>query len=232
MDDDYHAIKARYSSIFFTLDGELERRIRELDRPIFQVGLHAMRDVVEKPYEASAANAVVQTGDLGVTQLKLQCARTKSIVSGSLATLGDMCSYIQGYEQSTEDVMEKNGAELAEGDIYLPVVYTIQQNIDEDVLCIQIHGGEHAESPEIRKGVMTKVARMSSTGCSEVAPGDKERIDREFMRYLERYRSGQLGGTTDENRERVCQQIMNMYQGTSVTTEYANDGNGATSVVR
>ena len=232
LDDDYHAIKARYLSIFTNLDAELERRVRELDRPMFQMGVHAMRDVVEKPYEASAASAVVQTGDLGATQLKLQCARTKSIVSGSLATLGDMCSYIQGYEQSAEDVMEKNGAELAEGDIYLPVVYTIQQSIEEDVQCIQIHGGEHAETPEIRKGVMTKVARGSGTERSEIVPEDKEQIDREFMKYLERYRSGQIDGATDENRERVCQQIMNMYQATPVTTEYANDGNGAASVVR
>ena len=232
MDDDYHAIKSRYLSIFSNLDSELERRVRALDRPMFELGAHAMGDVVEKPFEAAAANAVVQTSDIGATQLKLQCARIKSIVSESLAKLGDVCSYIQGYEQSTEGVMETAGDELAEGDICLPVVYTIQQDLQENVQRIQIHGGEHAESPEIRKCVMAKVARTPEDEWSAIAPEDKARIDQGFMRCLERYRTARTGGTTDDNRERVCRQIMNMYQGASAMTAYANDESDATSDVR
>ncbi len=232
MDGDYHAIKARYLSVFSTLDGELERRVRDLDSPAFQLSAHAMQDVVEKPFEAAAANAVVQTGDLGVTQLKLQCARTKGIVSESLATLGSMCSYIQDYERSTEGVMEKADNGLGEGDIYLPVVYTIQNDLAEPVQCIQVHGGEHAGSPEIRKGVMTKVARTTASELSAIAPEDKQRIDEEFMRYLERYRAGELGGPADADRERVCQQIMSMYRQVSATTAYVRNENGATSVLR
>ena len=224
MEGDYQAIKARYLSIFSNLDSELRRRIKELDSPAFQLGSHVMRDVVEKPIEAAAANAVVQTGDLGTTQLKLQCARTKSIVSDSLSTLGGMCSYIQDYEQSAASVTEESGGARVAGDVCLPVVYTIQQDLAEDVQCIRVHGGEHAETPEIRKGVMTKVARTTEGEWTEIAPEDKEQIDREFLKYLESYRTKQPDGEMDENRERVCQQIMSMYQAASVSTTYANNG--------
>lgn len=218
METDYQAIKSRYARIFSELDRELDRRIHELDRPAFQLSTHGMEEVVQDPYRESAAKAATQSEDMGSVPLKLMCARAKGRVADALDNLGEVCSYLAEYSTSVGGIMDDaNG----EGYVFLPVVYTLQQDIDVPNQRIVVHRGEMGQDKAITQRTIAGVATMPEEKWTAPKRDDQRYLDQGFLRCLAEYGAGEGEGRQEIDRQRVSECIMRLYRQTQVETAYA-----------
>lgn len=217
MESDYSAIKARYLRIFTELDRELDMRIRELDRPAFFVCKSAVNEVIVAPFKAAAAKALTVPTEIDSTLLKLMCARTKQSVSSSLGTLSDVCDYITDYDRAVELMMSSDDTE---GSIYMPVVYAEQQDLDTTTSRFVTYGGGSTElRDDVRSRVISTVATAPEEAWAQLDTDDKQQIDSEFMSLLDEYRTSHEGN--EQNRDRVCQKILELYRQDQPTCVYA-----------
>lgn len=224
MDSDYHAIKARYTKLFDELDRELDRRIRELDADAFQLSSASMRKVIEEPYEKVAGQVYTQTIDSHNVPLKLQCARTKERVSDALGTMGDLCDYLTEYSASMEQVIDETPGQGAE---FFPVLYTIQEDQRTAERRIVVHTGEGPNGDRMRQGVMTYVATRPDRSWTYLSPEDRQALHNEFMRLVSNYAGGAMGSASPEDRNRVCQTMLGLYQQANLQTSYTTQPYGA-----
>lgn len=220
MDADYHSIKARYVRIFNELDRELDQRVRELDRPAFQISQQAMRGTICTPYVESAAKVSTNEEEISSTALKLSCARSKQRVSASLDSLGATCDYIFDYEAKVSGVMCD---EPSEGEVLVPVVYTLQKDLDAQGERIVVHGGNYELEEAVRRAVIYYVGSTPDEQWSVPVASDRQAIDDDFLRLVESYDSAQ-GGDAQDVRERVRQKMMELYRSNQTVCCYVNNG--------
>ena len=217
MNSDYHAIKARYSKVFDELDRELDRRVHELDADAFQLSSASMRKVIEEPYERIAGQVYTQTIDNQDVPLKLQCARTKERVSDALDTMGDLCDYLTEYSASMSQVIDDAPRQGAE---FIPVVYTIQEDQRNAEDRIVVHAGEGPDGDRLRQGVMSYVATRPEGRWMDLSPEDRQMLQNEFMRLVSNYATSAPNPADREDRNRVCQTMVGLYQQANPQTIY------------
>ncbi len=217
MDSDYHAIKARYTRLFSGLDRELDQRVRELDRSAFQLSEHAMQDVIARPYEESAARALVHSQDSSITPLKLMCARAKACASHALKTLGRMCGYITDYSSAVQNVMCHTGEK---GYVYAPVVYAFQTDMANMQQRVVVHRPKLIDNDQVTRHVIAKVANSDQTHWQQPTQKDQEALDGYFLQCLQEYTVSKSGERDVAYHKRVCEQIMSLYRQAHTTTVY------------
>ena len=217
MESDYHAIKARYTRLFSGLDRELSQRVHELDRSAFELSERAMQGVITRPYEESAAKILVHTRDTSTTPLKLMCARAKAYASHALKTLGQMCGYITGYSDAVQNVMCPKGEK---GYVYAPVVYSFQTDMANMQQRIVVHKPQMINNDQVTRHVIAQVANSNQAHWQRPSPKDQEALDRYFLQCLEEYTVNESGKRDAAYHERVCKQIMSLYQQAGTTTIY------------
>lgn len=227
MDADYHRIMARYVRLFDELDRELDRRVHELNRPAFQICQHAMRETVAQPYAAFAARAATHEGDIAQTTLKLTCAQSKQRVSSSLGSLGDMCDYLCDYQDKVSDAMCD---ETGEGDVLMPVVYTLQKDLDAPSERVVVHGGDSGLEQCAARGVIAHVASTSDGDWQALTPADQQAIDASFMRLVEDSDASLGNDVASERQERVRRMMVELYRRNRPVCNYATKNEHATSV--
>lgn len=217
MEGDFNAIKARYARIFAELDRELDRRVRELDRPAFTISERYMQDVVASPYEQAAARAVTHSQDLSATPLKLLCAWAKAGASAAIDKLGRMCDYLTSYSRKTTGVMDE-GCEA--GYLYTPVVFSIQKDLNGAESLMAIHVPEGVSRDKVFGSVVAGIGNLGEDNWSQMSSTDRSEIDRCFSQRLGDYAANVQGTSEKEYRERVCRQIMGMYERAQTNTAY------------
>lgn len=219
MDGDYHAIKRRYLRIFDTLDKELERRILELDRPAFTISQRAMRDVVVSPFVQQAGQALVHSANAEVAPSKIACAHTKGLVASALDDLGTTCQQIQTYARQTGDLL---GGEAQSALIMQPVVFSVEENLNDAGSRVVVHQAQHAESDQVRREVMRFVGTRPEQDWCAPSPQDQQAIDDEFARRVDAYASeaDAQGSASAVDRGRVSALMMELYRGAHTQTTY------------
>lgn len=217
MEGDYHALKSRYKRVFDELDRELDRRVRELDRPSFQLAEHAEGEVVVRPYQESAARAFVMEQDAGTTPLKLGCARTKSRVLRALDTLGSMCEYAMGYTRAVRTVTEPS---MSVGYQCVPVVYAVMRDVQTTGQRIHTYAPEAFSRSELIQRVVTGVTNLDNGQWRNLSASDQAAVDERFMRRLAHYGSAGNGSVSAEQQSRVSQLILDMYKRGRPQTAY------------
>lgn len=219
MDSDYSAIKARYLRIFHRLDKELERRITELDKPAFELGTQGMQDVVQSPYDMHAATVFVQCEDAHSMPLKLTCGRSKGRVSAALQNLKRMCGYLFQYDQNVKNIMDESSDDAQE---YIPVVYTLQNDLDTSRQRIVVHESKGISTSSIKRNVISFVATSQESLWQEPVDADQTLLDQSLEQLVSEYACQTDESTSGLDRERVCKQIMDLYRQSQIKTIYNN----------
>ena len=218
MNDDFHAIKARYLRIFTELDRELERRVRELDEAAFQLSGKAMGDEIADPFVQTAARASVYAWDTNATSLKLLCARAKACVADSLKRLARVCGFVVDYANATQSIMLPKTDETF---LFMPVVYTVQTDIANSLQRIVIHESVGLREGSAKRQVIAEVAKADASTWQQLSQQDKVAVDRYFLQNVEDYAANACNEEERTYRSRVSAQIMNMYKQSPITTAYS-----------
>ena len=216
MEQDYNAIKGRYAKVFEELNRELDRRIRELDMPAFRLGLQTRREVLEAPYEQSAAAALVNARESQAAPMKLQCAHAKELANDALNNLGEACGLVVGYERSVEGVLDDHDGAGVE---YIPVLYTLEEGIAKPGRRITVHEGVGMDNANVRSQTISFVSTRREEAWVAPTPHDRAQIDGSFAQLVEAYATAQDGAQDAAVRQRVGQLMNYLYhQGGTVTT--------------
>lgn len=218
MEQDYHAIKARYARVFSDLDSELKRRIRELDAHCFKLKERCVDAVVNRPYVDNAAGVLVGTVDQHATAGKMQSARTKEHASEALDSLSDVCDQIRDYRGAVSGLLDTTAGDSVE---CVPVVYALQRDLDTGFDRIIVHGSGAGASDEVRKGVISFAARVPDGSWTALAPSDAAAVDGQFYGLVQRYGEGVTGAAPGgAHNDRVRQMIVSLYQHNAPKTVY------------
>lgn len=129
MPDDMERLHSHYAAIFNDLDRDLEKRIRDIDKPAFKLSEKIRGNIILKPYlsigtaTADDIDSQRRMGD-GIT-----IARIRHKVSKVISTMADSLGKNLLYRHMMKDTVWNKSADETEL-VYIPVAYMISDGIN------------------------------------------------------------------------------------------------------
>ncbi|MBR3160013.1 MAG: hypothetical protein IKF14_13080 [Atopobiaceae bacterium] len=131
MVEDFNRIKSRYVKVFEGLNRELEKRVRELDRPAMNLA-HCRSEFLFERQCRDVPSTLYFTSDTAGVALKASNAHVKSRARESIEQLAIGSRQAAEYRRTTRDILEPAQPDAGMGDLpyeFVPVAYAVTENL-------------------------------------------------------------------------------------------------------
>jgi len=195
MEADYNRTSSRYSAIFGDLNKELENRVIELDRPIYNVA-----NAIDKTEARSFSTDMVQTIALAGKETAILEAQIGAAVTKQHATraLNEARTFLIKKQQTDITLSHCSIPESANREFYAPVC------------CIESCDSNNVNNREVfASSIVTDKKRLENADISQwkqTSPDEKEIIDNFFNVHL-----NEAYANNDPHSKRVRDQITNLF---------------------
>jgi len=212
METDYQAIKARYMRIFNTLDDELRRRIHDLNKQAFALGIKRRQELLSEPYLKEACGSYALMSATHVGELKLACATAKRKACGTVQSLGQMSEATVAYRDAVRGALAP-AAPAAQK--YLPVLYASVDEDDPSSPEWRLYQAEGGNDATVGGTVAGYLAHAPQGAWRPLGGQDRAQVDNCFMALMEQATAagGTAGGAPDATmrQQRVHDEMLRLY---------------------
>ena len=209
MERDLERLKAHYGAIFKGLDEDLDKRIKELDRPSFRLGRDGRDDVVYDPYiklTAETADALEQNArNSGFIAI----ARLKRNLSGVISLMSDSVHKSLGYKEKIKSILWQDPDNDSPQN-YMPVAYSVTNDPMNGYGFINCVAGTPVRTQPVLSSVYSYVAAAGPQAGRPVDGDEKNLIDQAFSGLVETQSRSAAPG--DEYQQRVLAVVTRMWQ--------------------
>ncbi len=196
MTADYHRISSRYGKIFEDLNQELENRIFEIDKPVFQFQRSAS-GVSSRTFDGAGA-AMVEASEVAAARTKLEASRLKW---GAWETLDTVEKYL-GTSKDVADVMDRSSIVATEDiETVVPALF-FEGTVDGGI-------NRQTFTPEPVKE-MNNDPKLQSALAAQRYPKVKPAEEGMLYRYFTEEMANKIDQTTPHGR-RVAEKMKEMF---------------------
>lgn len=207
--NDVERERAKFGKIFRELDKELERRINEIDKPVFKISRKARDEVVVEPYLTLAAGASEQLGSRSTTGGKIAAAGLRQKVTAVLRNLSDFLRSNLMYRQTMRDILWNKSVEETAQQIYIPVAYCVAENIDGGNSTCKCFAPSGEKTDSVLSAVSAYVNERGDSGAREIPEDELRLIQQAFSAMVQ---DDYTSSGSDEYRDRVYTEILRLWK--------------------
>ena len=204
MEKEYGRISERYFRIFSTINKELEHRIVEVDRPVFDIVNKHMATSSNRMYALTAWAATSQTEGITDSQ-QIIVSNMKHNAQIALNQSADFLTQISEQRVLAEKVLVTNPAGNEDKMEYIPVVISETVSDSSSTTVTDVNIPEYVSA---QNATMINSAIRAADNLRWERKSEKDRVDEEFMRILSN------SGISD----RVKNAIRSLYDSSSFDT--------------
>lgn len=131
MQDDYARISDRYSQIFSNLDEELEKRIRSLDKNVFEISKRVQGEQLHDQTSNKVTQFLIGVNEDEIVQQQLIIANAKAKVTKAMEEMAQNVIQESVYSKKIASILY-NQQSQPNIQNYIPVVFTESSNLYSD----------------------------------------------------------------------------------------------------
>lgn len=206
--NDVERERAKFGMVFSELDNELERRVKELDKPAFKLSKKVRDEIVFKPFLTTAAVTSEQMS-LGSNDTRLAIAGLRQKISTVLQNLLISLNNNLNYRQMMHNVLWRKEAE-EEKLTFIPVAYCVSQDLQSANKQCNCFVSDNVMKQEILKSVYAYINENSVNQARAVHEDDMKLIQQAFSSMVQDEYTSFDGH--DEYRERVYTEIFRLWK--------------------
>lgn len=208
MSEDIERLRAHYNTIFKSLDDDLAKRIKEIDRPAFNLSEKIRNNVILKPYLSMAASTVSDADSDHHTLGSIAVARIRRKVSEVIETMADSLAKNLLYRRMMKDTLWRTPTDDA-APVYIPVAYMLSDGIDSAGVTDEYYVSDIDSREKIISSVSSYVRSKNSGEAKDLPEEELKLIDQAFSSMVEESFLNQV--STDSYNERVHTEMLRLW---------------------
>ena len=202
--------QAKFGKVFKELDGELERRVTEINRPAFELSKKGREDIVVKPYLSLAAATANQIGAESKSKGNITIAVLRQKVSVVLRNLSDTLHNNSKYRNTISSILWNKRIDEEQQQSYIPVAYFVSDDVANARSVCQCYASDNASRNSILTAVNAYVTENKNLEAKAIPAEKMKLIDQAFSSMVqERYTNSD---DHNEYRERVYAEICRLWE--------------------
>lgn len=210
MSEDVERLKAHYNNIFKGLDDDLAKRIKEIDRPSFNLCEKIRTGIILKPYLSMVASTACDVDLDNQTMDRITIARIRHKVSEVIDTMADSLGKNLLYRRMMKDSLWNTRADETT-EVYIPVAYMMPDDIHREGLIDEYYASDKNGSREqIISSVSSYVRSKDDSEASGIPEDELKLIDQAFSSMVEECFLNQ--DNTDSYNERVYSEMLRLWR--------------------
>lgn len=208
MSEDIERLRTHYNTIFKGLDEDLAKRIKEIDKPAFNISENIRKGIILKPYLSMAASTVSDADSDQQTKSSITIARIRRKVSEVIETMADSLGKNLLYRRMMKDTLWHTRADEA-APIYVPVAYMLSDGINSAGTADEYYSSDNGCKDRIISSVSSFVRSKDAAEASAIPEEELKLIDQAFSSMVEESFLNQ--DNTDSYNERVYSEILRLW---------------------
>jgi hypothetical protein len=224
MEKDFSRIASRYVDIFKNLDAECHKRIRELDKPAFNLSEKIQKNLINEAITGEGAKNYTAINEESSSKMMLV---TSSLLRKAEEVIKTLYGYITQESRMTAlvDSFVENEQVVDNTALLVPVIFTEGDTLDgnetagQDYACFIPDAIPGEQSPVIGGRIDSYCRNETPARWKEPEKNDNELIDKEFRHLAETEfaeDTGAFGNSAD--RVRVYDRLMDMWNNRNFLT--------------
>ena len=206
---DLERLKAHYGAIFRGLDEDLDKRIKELDRPCFRLGQNGRDDVIYDPYLTQAAGTVDAIGQNNRSVGLISAARLKHNLTNVIGLMSGSIKKSRNYKEKIKSILWQDPNKEASHS-YMPVAYSVTNDPQNGYGIVNLVAGTPVRNQAVLSSVYSYVSSAPPQAGRPVAADEMNLIDQAFSGLVEE--KSRTASPDNEFEQRVCAAVTRMWQ--------------------
>lgn len=210
MEADVARLRRHYGEIFKGLNEDLEKRIKELDKPAFDLGEKAKRQLLIDPATSLGAATAEAISDTDQMAGRISVARLKKLISSAISDISGSVKKSLSYKNKIEHILSTSENGKTE---YVPVIYARSES--ETSRKFSYYAPRMKDIESVLSYVSQYVVTAGDEKWSRINAEEQGNIDREFTNLVEAHSQNRTNN--DEYNSRVHAEILKLWNRNKVT---------------
>lgn len=208
MENDIERLRAHYGAIFRSLDSDLDKRIRELDKSSFKLGESIREGILYRQYRTLGASTVDGISSNGKTIGMISMARLKNNIAKVIDEISESLKKGYSYRAAMDETLWNEDTKDVTYE-YVPVAYFICQNIANDQMSDNYYISPIGNNDLMLNNVREYVRSNKEKSCN-IPEDEMNLIDQAFSGMVEES-ANNFEKETVEYDKRVYAEMLRMW---------------------